>query len=358
MGMLYQRGKTWWLKYYENGKMVRESARTNKKMVAKNLLEQRMGDIASGRAPGYSFDKVTYGDLSEGLLNDYRINGKKSIKKVEIYLRKLEKFFGGRRATKISTSLIEKYTLGRLSEGLAPATVNRELSALKRMFNLGARQTPPLVDRVPHIPMLKENNARKGFFEHNEFLAIRDVLPAHLQGVVTFAYRSGWRHDEITSLKWSQVDREEGIVRLEVGETKSNDGRTMYLDGELKQVIENQWTIRKQNGKILPYVFLNSKGTDRVKRFDKAWKNACKTAQIGVKIFHDFRRTAVRNMVRSGIPEVVAMSISGHKTRSVFDRYNIVNDQDLKQACTRLDTYLSGRTGTILGTIRKIGVSV
>ena len=97
--------------------------------------------------------------------------------------------------------------------GAANATVNRELAALKRMFNLGARQTPPIVDRVPHIPSLKERNARKGFFEHWEFLSLREALPDYLKGFVTFAYKYGWRLEEITSLKWSQVDRNLGIVR-------------------------------------------------------------------------------------------------------------------------------------------------
>ena len=73
------------------------------------------------------------------------------------------------------------------------ATINRELAALKRMLNLGAVQTPPRVDRLPFIPMLKENNTRKGFFEHGDYLALRDTLPEHLKGFVTFAYKTGWR---------------------------------------------------------------------------------------------------------------------------------------------------------------------
>jgi len=219
------------------------------------------------------------------------------------------------------------------------------------MFNIGYRQTPPIIERIPHIPMLKENNTRKGFFEHDEFLSLRDALPDHIKGVATFAYKTGWRISEITGLTWSQVDRKQGIVRLETGETKNDEARTYYLDSELKEIVEHQWTSRRR---LLPYVFLNRSGNDRIKRFDKAWKKACKDAEIGLRHFHDFRRTAVRNLVRSGVPERVAMIISGHKTRSVFDRYNIVNDTDLKLATIRQEDYLNSLTGTKSGTIHQI----
>lgn len=150
------------------------------------------------------------------------------------------------------------------------------------------------------------------------------------------------------------VDRQVGIVRLEVGETKNDDARTVYLDGELKEIFAQLWADRKKSREILPYVFPNRNGTDRIKRFDKTWEKACKDARIGKRLFHDLRRTAVRNMVRSGVPETVAMMISGHKTRSVFDRYNITNDADLIAAAKKQETYLKFRAGTILGTIHQI----
>ena len=103
-----------------------------------------------------------------------------------------------------------------------------ELAALKRMLNIGAMQTPPKVDKVPHIPILKENNTRKGFFYHGDFLALRAALPEYLKGFVTFAYKTGWRVSEISNLTWSNVDLSQGIVRLEAGETKNDEGRTVY----------------------------------------------------------------------------------------------------------------------------------
>ena len=201
--------------------------------------------------------------------------------------------------------------------------------------------------------MLKENNTRKGFFEHGEFLALRGALPYFLKDFVTFAYKTGWRISEISGLTWSQVDRNQGIACLEVGETKNDDARTVYLDPELKEIIYKHLKNRKKSNILLPYVFVNRTGKDKIKRFDKAWKKACKDAKIGIRLFHDFRRTAVRNMVRSGIPERVAMMISGHKTRSVFDRYNIVSDTELGLVAQRQAEYLDSQIVTNLVTIHQ-----
>ena len=229
---------------------------------------------------------------------------------------------------------------------------------MKRILNLGAQRTPPKVDRVPHIPMLKETNVRKGFFEHEDFLSLRNALPSYLKGFVTFAYKTGWRFSEITGLKWRQVDLIRGIVRLEAGTTKNDDARTVYLDEELTEVFARQAEARKKTGKLISYVFPGKDGTRRIKDIRGAWEAACRKAKIGRRLFHDFRRTAVRNMVRAGVPERVAMTISGHRTRSVFDRYNIVSEADLKLASQKQEAYLEAFTGTISGTEREKGKKV
>jgi len=346
MGTIYKRGQTYWLKYYRNGKPYYESTKNSKETEAKKLLKKREGEISEGKLPGVYFDRVKFDELAEDLLRDYRINQKKSLERAERSTRHLKKYFEGFKATQINTPHIQSYIEIRQDEGAANATINRELSALKRMLNMGARQTPPKVDRVPYIPMLKENNIRKGFFEHGDYLALKDALPDYLKGFATFAYKTGWRVSEISNLTWGQVDRDQGIVKLEPGETKNDEGRTVYLDEELKEVFNNQWESRRKSGKLLPYVFPNHDGSDKVKRFDKAWNKAYQDAGIGKRLFHDLRRTAIRNMVRAGIPERVAMMVSGHKTRSVFERYNIVNDTDLREAAQKQEAYLQSQMVT------------
>ena len=355
MGSIYKRGKVYWIQYYRNGKPYRESTKGRKESDAKRLLKKREGEISEGKLPGIYFDRVKFDELAEGFLRDYRINNRKSLVRAERSTGHLKRYFEGYRVPYINSPKIEGYIESRLDEGAANATINRELSALKRMLNLGARQTPPKVDRVPYIPMLQENNIRKGFFEHGEFMALRDKLPDYLKGFVTFGYKTGWRFSEVAGLTWSQVELDNSIVRLEVGETKNDAARTVYLDDELQGVFHKQWERRGSGKKVLPYVFPNEIGTGRISDFRGSWQTACKDAGIGHKLFHDFRRTAVRNMVRAGIPEGVAMKISGHKTRSVFERYNIVNDADLQLAAQKQAVYLESQISTVSSTVHDFG---
>jgi len=354
MGSLYKRGDVYWVKYYRNGKTYRESSKTNKESAAKRLLKKREGEISDGKIPGVYFDKIKFNDLCNDFLNDYRINGKKSLPRAERSVNHLKVAFDGAKVPYITSPRINTYVQQRISEGAENATINRELAALKRIFNLGAKQTPPKVDRVPYIPMLKESNVRKGFFEHGDFLALRNKLPEYLKGFVTFAYKTGWRVSEIEGLTWAQVDLANGIVRLEAGETKNDDGRTVYLDKELLEIFKRQEKGRKDRKKVMPWVFVNEAGDCPLKDFRGTWAKACNEAEIGKRLFHDFRRTAVRNMIRAGIPERVAMMVSGHKTRSVFDRYNIVSDTDLRLAAQKTETYLRAQMGTVSGTVTKI----
>ncbi len=374
MGSIYKRGKTYWIQYYRNGKGYQESSKSKKKMVALGLLKQREGDIAQGKLPGIHFDRVWFDELVQDFITDYEHRDQERPR-----VQHLKEYFKGMRAVDITTAKVKEYIKERkewacnkcrkrftaqdecpfcgsddLEPGGANGTINRETAALKRMFNLGKQETPPKVAEVPYIPELKESDPREGFFEHGDYLALKDALPDYLKGFVTFGYKTGMRVSEMSNIEWRQVDLEKRIVRLERRQTKNDEGRSIYLDDELNEIFTQLSEARKKGKKILPYVFLNKDGTDRIKQFNKAWKRACKDACIGKRLFHDFRRTAIRNMIRAGISEKVAMMISGHKTRSVFDRYNIVNEDDLKLAAQKQEKYLKAQTTAKTATITDI----
>jgi len=208
------------------------------------------------------------------------------------------------------------------------------------MFNLASEMTPPKIVRVPHIPMLRECNVRKGFFEHDEYLALQRELPEYLKPVLAFGYFTGAREGEILKLKWDQVNLEQHTAYLEPGSTKNDQPRTIPLAGELLETLKIQKAACDQRCPTCEHVF-HRKGR-RIVNFYRAWKSACKRACVSGRLFHDLRRSAVRNLVRAGVPERVALAISGHKTRSVFDRYNIVAERDLHEAASRLEKHLAG----------------
>lgn len=377
MGMIYQRGQIYWIKYYRAGKPYRESTRSDSESKAKRLLKLREGQVVENRFPGLKVEKIRYEELAEDFLNDYRVNSKRSIERAEMSLKHLKKYFEGMRAIDITTDRIRAYVLRRQKEGAKNGTINRELAALKRMFSLARQMTPPKVSSIPYVPRLEENNVRQGYFEHNEYLALRKAHPAYLKPVVSMAYHTGMRKQEILGLPWTQVDLMEGKISLKPADTKNQEPRVIYLEGELLEVIHFQRALRDQKFPQCPWVFFGETG-ERIKDFRGAWEKACieaglcevltdekgqpvkdkegKPKLIPNKLFHDFRRTAVRNMIRAGVPERVAMMISGHKTRTVFDRYNIVNEDDLKKASQRVKEYhlerVNLQNGHNLGTVQ------
>src|SRR5262249_44934835 len=158
-------------------------------------------------------------------------------------------------------------------------------------------------------------------------------------------YSLGWRvYDEVLTLERPQVDLKAGTVRLEPGSTKNEDARVVYLTPALKTALTEQFervrALERETARIIPWVFPHLTGSrrrgERIRDFRKAWATACKRAGCPGMLRHDFRRTAVRNMVNDGTPEKVAMLITGHKTRSVFDRYHIVAPEDLRAAAARM----------------------
>ncbi|HBA41090.1 MAG TPA: site-specific integrase [Deltaproteobacteria bacterium] len=339
LGRVFKRGSAWWIGYSHRGKEYRESSNSESESQARRLLKKRLGEIGRGRLIGPVEEKITFEAMAEDLLRDYETNGKRSVRSARLSASHLRGFFGLDRALDITTDRVRAYISQRQSERASNGSINRELAGLKRMFSL-AVQAGKLSSR-PYVPSLEENNARQGFLDHGSFLALRENLPNYLKGPVTFLYLSGWRVSEMKALEWRDVDSTGKVVRLRPEISKNKDGRVLPLSGELLQIIERASETRQPD---CPFVFhLNG---EPIGDFRKSWRKACAAAGLNGIIVHDLRRTAIRNMVRAGIPERVAMSLSGHKTRSIFDRYNIVSEADLAQAAERLQSHLQKQPKT------------
>lgn len=362
-GSVRLRGRIWWVRYRVNGKCYEESSGSADRRKAEKLLARREAELGLGQFQAPDVKRTTIADLAQMLRDDYRVNGRRSLRRAENSISHLLDYFGQARAVTITSDRIAAYIRERQEAEVAPATIRNELAALKRMFTLGVRAGK--VTQRPHIPAIQVSNARTGFFEQADFAALIAELPDYLRPVVEFAYYTGWRiPSEVLRLTWAQVDFHAGVVRLEPRSTKNDEGRTFPFDAlpELVALLQAQrettTALERVTGRIIPHVFHHDGRP--IHYFRRAWRSACRRAAIErtgklarvvrpdllERIPHDFRRTAVRNLVRAGVPERVAMQLTGHKTRSVFDRYNIVNERDLRDGVSRLATLHEARTQT------------
>jgi integrase len=284
---------------------------------------------------GQAFYAFTFSSrLAEDFLSEYRANGRRSIGNAEArWLLHLKPFFGAHRATQVTTLVLNRYIESRQQQGAKNATCNRERAALKRMFNLGRRNEK--VRNVPVFPRLQENNVRKGFLKDEDY----DKLAAEcanvglwLRALLAVAYNFGWRKTELLQLRVNQIELANHTIRLEVGETKNDAGRTVKMTTEVFTLLSACVSGKRPED----YVFTRQDGKP-VKDFRKTWRNVSKAAGVAGLLLHDLRRSGVRNLRRLGVAESAAMKISGHKTASVFRRYDITDEADLADAAARLD---------------------
>ena len=348
-GSIFKMGKYFYLAYYlPNGFQKTESSRSILKTVAQAMLNERLEKIRQGLYCETPPRKVTFQTLAADLLDDYRINHRRSIKDVESRLKlHLTPYFGNFLAAAITTEKAKEYLLLRQRQKAKDGTIQQELALLKRMFNLASRATPPKVARVPYIQMPRASEPRTGFVEKEGYVRLLAALPEYLRPVVTMAYSTGMRRGEIMSLRWENIDLLNRQVRLNAGETKNGEGRVIPLGDDLIEVLKTQLHSRNTQFPDCPFVFFRTIWTKAkpvpswltIGDIRKAFEAACIAAGLTGTILHDLRRSAVRNMVRAGVQERVAMRISGHKTRSVFDRYNIVSEQDLTDAVRKLQKF-------------------
>ena len=332
--------KVYWIQFNHRGRRYRESSHSTNRRDAVLLLNRRLAETGQGRLVGPDAEKTTFEELAAMLIDDYMVNGRKSIERARASVKRLREVFGRMRAPDITADRIGRYVRDRQGAKAAAATIQNELAALKRMFTLGVRAGK--VIQRPYIPHLELRNTRTGFFEEPQYRAVLAHLPEHPQALISFLYLTGWRKGEALSLQWRQVDFEVGTVRLEPGTTKNDEGRSFpfkalpALADLLQAQREQTQEVATKTGRIIPWVF--HRDGQAIKEFRATWKNACRAAGVPGRIIHDFWRTAVRDLERAGVSRSVAMKLTGHKTESIYRRYAIVSEADLSVGVAKLAT--------------------
>ncbi|HKV80012.1 MAG TPA: site-specific integrase [Candidatus Sulfotelmatobacter sp.] len=351
----------WYAQYYQDGRQIRVSTRTDNKQEALATLRKLMGDRDNGLAPVTDMRRLRYADLRQALIDSYVAQGNKSLKSKAdgsesiAGLTALDDFFGfksemsdgkqvvterGVSVAQITTDAARRFVRKRRGDGTGNAAINRSLAALRRMLKIAKRDKK--IHDVPYIEFQKEPSARKGFLERSDFDRLIKVLPTHLRPLVTFLYWCGCRIGETLQIEWSQVNLDLRQIQLEPEQTKTDEARVLPLPSVLVDMLRES---EPTDGDAGRRVF---DGTN----LRKEWMKACAACGLGETTevegrpydpiysgltLHDLRRSAVRNLRKAGVSEREAMKISGHKTRSVFDRYNIVSTEDVMDAMRKVE---------------------
>lgn len=349
---IYLRGRIYWVRYTARGTQVRESSHSPRRKAAEDLLKQRLGELGTGRFVGPAAERVPLAELGAAVLRDYETRELRGIATARQAVARLDAAFAGWRAIDVTTDAVEVFIAAARAKGLAVATIDVTLNYLRRAFRLGLRDRK--VALAPYIPTLTAlATVREGFFEVPVFAAIVGALEPVVADACRFAYLTGWRRMEVFALPWKDLDLEAAwTIRLPARRSKNRRGRQIGMDSRhgldgLRAIITRRLAARRLD---CPYVF--HRHGRPLRRIDRAWQTACAHAGVQGMVFHDLRRTAVRNLIRAGVPKSVAKAITGHVTDRVFDRYDIVDTRDTALAFDSVLDYLADERA------RKPGVTV
>ena len=345
---------------------IRESAQTRNEQAARSALGKRLRETANHRDGLSNFEspsqrRVTVSEVLQDLLAEYQRREIKGYDRVWYRIRKgspLDTALGSKRVDRLTTDHVVKYTEDRRNAGRSKATANRDVELLGAALRLARDRGK--ITRAPRMPsrLSEKDNVRKGFFEKAELDALLPHLPNPLDDLARFAFATGWRRGELLGLTWDAVSKDE--IRL--GTTKNGEPRSLPLDEELREVLKrlrrSREFVTESGAGLSGYVFhRNGKPISR-NTFGKQWRAACVKAGLGRRVknekdvlvyvgkhFHDFRRTAARNMIRGGVPQSIAMRVTGHETDAMFNRYDITDNRDKLAALQAARIFVAQQAG-------------
>lgn len=329
------------MKFYQDGKPVRESTERTKELAARKAMRQRITALAAGQA-SIGFRGLKVADLIPLIERDYADRQQRSWDRVEYAWRcHLEPFFAKRRVEELGSDNRDDYVEKRQDEEASNATISGELSYLNRMLELSRQPTPRKVTNPFKFKRLTENNPRQGFITWKPLQKFTEACrisknssrnQRHYAALAILGYHLGWRSKELRDLKVRQVEPETKSIRLYRSQSKNKAGRLMKLPAECWEIV-----VRYMQGKNLDdYLITRSNGLP-IRSMKDGWREIATRAGLPGMIFQDLRRTAARNMLSAGVSASVVMEIFGWKSSAMLQRYEIVSESDLAMAADKLD---------------------
>jgi integrase len=354
----YPGRRRWYIAFYSRGEEIREPSGSRNRQDAVRLLKQRLGEVQAGTYGGARSRVVTVDELLGDLLARYDAEKRPSLRTARGHCALLREHLGTVRASDVTTARLWRLVSQWQASGREDATINRYLETLRRAYRIATTATPPKVAIVPTIPVLAEHNARSGYVERATYEALLQALEARdavIRDMTEWAWWTGMRVGAIAQLAWSVVDRETWTLTVPGSAQKNRKPIKFPLNEALRAVLERAHARRmaraKDAGALERLIFwrvydgrprpgLQRGDVTRVVDFRQVWASACREARAGRILFHDFRRTALRNLRRAGVDRRTCMLISGHLTEATFERYLIDRDLEIGTAMDKVAAYV------------------
>lgn len=344
---IYKRGEVYWIAYADlDGKIIRETSKSKKFKEAENILIQRRQSIREGKMPEIKrIANFTFNDL----VTDYLkwAERQRAFSKKEFVVNQLKERFDKLPLRRFDTKLVEAYQSERLHMGKMvlknevivankPATINRHIATLKHMFTKAVEWDmveEETLKRIRRAKLLEENNRRLRYLSKEECHTLIDTCVDYLKPIVITALNTGMRKGEILSLKWDNIDLNNGFILLESGMTKNGQRREIPINATLRATLEELYkgTAKKPRRIDVPFVFyrlVNDESSGKVESTGRAFENvqrsftsACKRANIRDFHFHDLRHCFASHLVMAGIDITTVKELLGHKTLTMTLRY-------------------------------------
>lgn len=367
-GSVYRKdgSRFYYVSVWHRGRQVTRSTGETTLPAAHRFRRRLLADLQAGAASARRFSRTTLADLAALMENDYALKGRSSWKRAAQALAHLYEYFGRDfPAESMTPGKVQEYLIHRLGSAAEqraaargapprklamPATVEKELAALTRMFNLGRKYELTGVDPARFDKLnVGDSNAVKDMWSRAELDALCAHLPEAMADACRFAYITGWRREEILGLTLTDIDRGRGAVRLGAGRTKNRLAKAFpfgtaerELHPWLREIVERRirsaLAVSRHTGELCSHLF-HREGAP-IRTFRKEWESALE--QIGMiddektgraryaKTFHMFRNTACTNMDNAGIKRTAIMAMVGLKTEAIFRRYSVVRVQDIE----------------------------
>ncbi len=310
---------------------MKESAKTTDRQVAQDLLDKRRAAVKDGMPDPSQVDRITVDELLKDLERHYELHEQPSLPTLKTHNRAVRADLSGVRASAITYGRLLKLAEKWLEAGAAKGTCNRRLGALRRAYRLAHRDGR--VTRIPDFPHFSEVDAvRTGFVEPADFARFLAAIPdPDVRDLVDWLGSTGQRVGEARKLRWSYVQGDQ--LHIPATDTKTRKARVLPLVADLAEIIERRRAVRR-----LDCSFIFHRGGQPVREFRGPWGTALQATGLRITP-HDLRRSGVRNLVNAGVDRDVAKVISGHRTESIFARYNIVSPEQTADALKKVASY-------------------